>query len=203
VIDEAVAALVAGEPVVMPFDTVYGLAAEPSREGSARRLYRLKGREAQQPTALVAASLHHLLERIPELRGRTAALAERLLPGPLTLVVANPARRFPWITGSNPEAIGIRVPKLGGHGAEVLAQVGVVIATSANAPGEQDPRRLEDVPLQIREGAGGVVEGGELPGTPSTVIDLTGAAPRVIREGALPADEALARLAMAVRSSAA
>jgi L-threonylcarbamoyladenylate synthase len=203
VIDQAVAALRAGESVVMPFDTVYGLAAEPSREDSARRLYRLKGRKAQQPTALVAASIDHLLEGIPELRGRTAALAERLLPGPLTLVVANPARRFPWITGSNPEAIGIRVPKLGGHGAEVLAQVGVVIATSANAPGEQDPRRLEDVPLQIQEGAGSLVDGGELPGTPSTVIDLTGAEPRVIREGALQADEALARLAMAVRSSAA
>lgn len=202
-IDDAVAALRAGEPVVMPFDTVYGLAAEPSREDSARRLYRLKGRDATQPTALVAASLGHLLERIPELRGRTAALAERLLPGPLTLVVANPARRFPWITGANPEKIGIRVPKLGGSGAEILAQVGVVIATSANAPRKQDPRRLEDVPLQIREGAGVIVEGGELPGAPSTVIDLTGAEPQVIREGALPADEALARLATAVRSSAA
>lgn len=202
-VDEAVAALRAGETVVMPFDTVYGLAAEPSTEDSARRLYRLKGREATQPTALVAASLGQLLERIPELRGRTAALAERLLPGPLTLVVANPARRFPWITGGNPEAIGIRVPKLGGRGAEVLAQVGVVIATSANAPEGRDPRRLEDVPARMREGAGALLDGGELPGTPSTVIDLTAAEPRILREGALPAREALARLATAVRSSAA
>jgi L-threonylcarbamoyladenylate synthase len=203
VIEAAVAALRAGEPVVLPFDTVYGLAAEPSSDESARRLYRLKGREQEQPTALVAASLDELLERIPELRGRTASLATRLLPGPLTLVVPNPARRFSWVTGSNPEAIGIRVPDIAGPGADVLAQVGVVIATSANAPGERDPRRLADVPEQIREGAGAVVDGGELPGAPSTVIDLTGAEPRILREGALAADEALSRLATAVRSSAA
>jgi L-threonylcarbamoyladenylate synthase len=203
VIEEAVAALRAGEPVVMPFDTVYGLAGEPSREEPARRLYRLKGREEQQPTALVAASLDHLVERIPELCGRTAWLAQCLLPGPLTLVVPNPVRRFPWITGTNPEAIGIRVPDLEGPGAEVLAGVGVVIATSANAPGERDPRRIDDVPARIRDGAGAVVDGGELPGTPSTVIDLTAAEPRVLREGALAADEALARLATAVRSSTA
>jgi L-threonylcarbamoyladenylate synthase len=78
-----------------------------------------------------------------------------------------------------------------------------VIATSANAPGGRDPRRLADVPARIREGAGAVVDGGELPGTPSTVIDLTAAEPRILREGALAADEALARLATAVRSSAA
>ena len=202
-IEEAVAALRAGKPVVMPFDTVYGLAAEPSREESARRLYRLKGRAQKQPTALVAATLDDLLERLPELRGRTASLVERLLPGPLTLVVPNPARRIPWITGSNPEAIGIRVPDLTGPGAEVLSHVGVVIATSANAPGEQDPRRLEEVPAPIREGAGAVLDGGELPGAPSTVIDLTRSEPRVLREGALAADEALARLATAVRSSTA
>jgi L-threonylcarbamoyladenylate synthase len=203
VIEEAVAALRAGEPVVMPFDTVYGLAAEPSREEPARRLYRLKGREEQQPTALVAASLDHLVERIPELCGRTAWVVQRVLPGPLTLLVPNPLRRFPWITGTNPEAIGIRVPDLEGPGAEVLADVGVVIATSANAPGERDPRRVDDVPARIRDGAGAVVDGGELPGTPSTVIDLTTAEPRVLREGALAADEALARLATAVRSSTA
>jgi L-threonylcarbamoyladenylate synthase len=203
VIEEAIAALRAGKPVVMPFDTVYGLAAEPSREESARRLYRLKGRAQKQPTALVAATLDDLLERVPELRGRTASLAERLLPGPLTLVVSNPARRMSWITGSNPEAIGIRVPDLTGPGAEVLSHVGVVIATSANAPGEQDPRRLDEVPAPIREGAAAVLDGGELPGTPSTVIDLTRSEPRVLREGALTADEALARLATAVRSSTA
>jgi L-threonylcarbamoyladenylate synthase len=67
------------------------------------------------------------------------------------------------------------------------------VATSANSHGATDPRRLEDVPVEIRAGAAALVEGGELPGTPSTVLDLSGEEPRVIREGAVPAEEALER----------
>lgn len=200
-VDEAVAALRAGNPVVMPFDTVYGIAADPYREESARRLYQLKGRPATEPTALVATSLDYLLECVPELRGRAASLARLLLPGPVTLVLPNPARRFRWLTGANPDSIGVRVPELAGPGAEVLERAGAVVATSANVPGGSDPKRLEEVPEEIRAGAAAVVDGGELPGTPSTVIDLTGPEPRVLREGMLPADEALRRLESPVRSS--
>src|SRR5262249_16698953 len=78
---------------------------------------------------------------------------------------------------------------------EVLQDVGAVAATSANLHGGKDPRRLEDVPREIRDGCAAEIDGGELPGTPSTVIDLTGRAPRILREGAVPATEALARLA--------
>ena len=200
-IDQAVAALRAEEPVVLPFDTVYGLAAEPYREEATRRLYRLKGRDATQPSALVALDFDYLLECVPELRGRAASLARRLLPGPLTLILPNPARRYRWITGTNPEAIGVRVPEFDGPGHDVLERVGALVATSANHPGEPDPRRLDDVPHDIRDGAGAIVDGGELLGTPSTVVDLTGPEPRVLREGAIPADEVLRRLDAAVRST--
>jgi L-threonylcarbamoyladenylate synthase len=200
-IDEAVDALRAGRPVVLPFDTVYGLATEPYREESTLRLYKLKGRAETQPTALVAIDLDYLLECVPELRGRTATLARQLLPGPLTLVVPNPARRFRWLTGTSRETIGVRVPDLRGPGGEVLARVGAVVATSANRPGEPDPGRLTDVPEEIRAGAAAVLDGGELPGTPSTVVDLTGPEPRILREGAVPADEVLRRLQAPVRSS--
>jgi L-threonylcarbamoyladenylate synthase len=200
-IDQAVAALRAGKPVVMPFDTVYGLAADPYHEASAERLYRLKGRAETQPTALVAMSVDYLLECVPELRGRAATLARLLLPGPLTLVLPNPARRFRWLAGANPDAIGVRVPQLQGPGAQVLERAGAVAATSANLPGERDPRRLEEVPEAIRAGAAAVVDGGELPGRPSTVVDLTGPEPRVLREGALPASEVLRRLESPVRST--
>lgn len=200
-VDEAVEALGAGKPVVLPFDTVYGLAAEPYRDESARRLYLLKGRAETQPSALVASDLEFLFECLPELRGRAGSLARLLLPGPVTLVVPNPARRFRWITGTNQEAIGVRVPELEGPGADVLVRVGAVVATSANRPGEPDPSRLEDVPEDLRAGAAAVVDGGELPGTASTVIDLTSPEPRILREGALPGHEALGRLASAVRSS--
>jgi L-threonylcarbamoyladenylate synthase len=200
-VEEAVTALRAGKPVVLPFDTVYGLAADPYRDEPARRLYRLKGRDEAQPSALVASSLDYLLECVPELRGRAATLARLLLPGPVTLVLPNPARRFRWITGSSQDAIGVRVPELDGPGGEVLERVGAVVATSANHPGQPDPRRLADVPEDIRAGAGAVVDGGELPGTPSTVIDLTGPEPRVLREGAVTEEEVLRRLRAPVRSS--
>ena len=195
-----VQALHDGKPIVMPFDTVYGLAADPHREEPTRRLYELKGRDQTAPSALVARDLDYLLECLPELQGRAAALARLLLPGPVTLVLPNPARRFRWLTGTNPEAIGVRVPDFDGPGAEVLAAVGALVATSANRPGGPDPKRLDEVPEDIRQGAAALVDGGELPGNPSTVIDLTGEKARILREGAFPAEEALRRLDAAVRS---
>ena len=196
----AAEALRDGKPIVMPFDTVYGLAADPHREEATTRLYELKGRDLTAPSALVARDVDHLLECLPELQGRAAALARLLLPGPVTLVLPNPARRFRWLTGTNPEAIGVRVLDFDGPGAEVLAAVGALVATSANRPGGPDPKRLDEVPEDIRQGAAALVDGGELPGSPSTVIDLTGEKPRILREGALPAEEALRRLDAAVRS---
>ncbi|MBA3736149.1 MAG: L-threonylcarbamoyladenylate synthase [Actinobacteria bacterium] len=196
--EEALEALRAGNPVVLPFDTVYGLAADPGEEPT-RRLYELKGRDVTQPSALVVADLQRLVEYVPELSALATSLA-RLLPAAVTLILPNPAQRFRWLTGSNPDAIGVRVPELRGPTAAVLERFGTVVATSANKPGEPDPRRLDDVPEEIRRGAAAVVDGGELPGTPSTVIDLTGLEARILREGALPAAEVLRRLGAAVRS---
>jgi L-threonylcarbamoyladenylate synthase len=197
-VEEAVTALVAGRPVVLPFDTVYGLAAEPYRSESVERLYRLKQRPQTQPSALVAADVDYLLECLPELRGRAATIARALLPAPLTLILPNAARRFRWITGENPDAIGVRVPEPAGPGSDVLARVGCVVATSANNPGEPDPARVDEIPETIRERAAVVLDGGALPGTPSTVLDVTGDVPKIVREGAVPAEEALARAAAAL-----
>jgi L-threonylcarbamoyladenylate synthase len=194
-VEDAIAALRLGLPVVLPTDTVYGLSANPYTEESVRRAYRLKGREDQQPSALVASDVDMLLECLPELRSRVGPILRSLLPGPLTLVVPNPARRYRWLTASRPDTIGVRVPKLPEPAAEVLSRAGSVMATSANLPGEPDPARLEDVPEQILEGCAVAIDGGELPGVPSTVIDLTGESPKVLREGAVPGDEALAHVA--------
>lgn len=194
VVEQAVTALRAGQPIVLPTDTVYGLCAYPYRAEPAQRMYKLKGRAEQQPTALVAADLETLFECVPELRGRAAKQARALLPGPFTLILPNPARRYGWLTGDRPETIGVRVPELSGPGRAVLDAVGAMAATSANLPGRPDPRTLDEVPNEIREACGALVDGGELPGTPSTVIDLTGPEPTVVREGAVSAEEALARL---------
>jgi L-threonylcarbamoyladenylate synthase len=190
-IDAAVEAIRAGRLAIVPTDTVYGLAASAYSEGPARRLYRAKGREEIQPTALVAADVDMLLECIPELRGRAALIARALLPGPLTLILPNPARRFHWLSGARPETIGVRVPALEGMAQDLLSRLGAIVATSANLPGGPDPSTIDEVPEQIRAAADAIVDAGPLPGTPSTVIDLTGSEPVVLREGAVPVDEAL------------
>ena len=192
---DVVAAIRRGKAVVLPTDTVYGVACTPFRPEPVRALAALKARPVDQPVALVASSVDRLMELIPELGDQASAIAHRLLPGPYTLVIPNPAGRFPWLTGARPHTIGVRVPALAGPVAEVLEQVRAVAATSANLHGAPDPRRLEEVSAEILAGVGATVDGGELPGTPSTVLDLTGEKPRVLREGAVPAAEALARLA--------
>jgi tRNA threonylcarbamoyl adenosine modification protein (Sua5/YciO/YrdC/YwlC family) len=195
VTDEAVAGIRAGKAVVLPTDTVYGLCVDAYREEPVRRLQRLKQRPEAMPIALLAADLDAVLEAIPELRGRAAVVARALLPGPYTLVLSNPARRFRWLTGTTPEAIGIRIPDLPEPARAVLDRVGVVAATSANLHGDMDPARVEEIPDQIRAAVDAVVDVGPLPGTPSTVVDLTGREPQVLREGAVAADEARARIA--------
>ncbi len=190
---DAVAAIRAGRVVVLPTDTVYGLVADAYRAAGRDALYALKGRDIQQPSALVAASVEVLLECVPEL---PAQMVGALLPGPFTLLLSNPAVRFAWLCGSAPSTIGVRVPAFLGPGRDVLDQVGVVVATSANLPGGAEPRRLDDVPESLRAAAAAVVDGGELPGIPSTILDLTGPEPRVVREGAGDAATALAIVAL-------
>lgn len=194
-VEEAVAAIRTGGLAVIPTDTVYGLAATPYREEPVRRLSEVKQRPPEQPIALVATSVDWLLECVPELRGRAAVAVRRLLPGPYTLVLPNPAKRFRWLTGSRPDTIGVRVPAVTGLGSAVLEAVGAVAATSANLHGGPDPGRLEDVPEEMRQAAV-LVDGGALAGVPSTVVDLTGPEPRVLREGAVSAAETLERFAV-------
>ena len=193
-VEAAIEALRVGRLAVIPTDTVYGLAADGASEDAARALYAAKGRGAAEPTALLFASVELVLERLPEIPARTAAIVWAVLPGPLTLVLPNPGRRFGWLNEARPEAIGVRVPDVAGPAKKVLDALGVLVATSANVPGGADPRRLADVPAEIRAATAALVDGGELGGAPSTVVDVTGAEPVVLREGALPGAEALARI---------
>ncbi len=196
-VDLAVEAIQAGEPVVLPTDTVYGLCTTPHDPAAIEQLYRLKGREDRRPVALLASRVDMLVESVPELRG-SEPLMRGLLPGRLTLVLPNPARRFRWLTGTSPETIGVRVPDLVGDAKGIVDRAGPIAATSANLTGGPDPKRLEDLPDEIRSEAAIVVDGGALPGIPSTVVDLTGPEPRILREGAVPAAVVLERLGQLV-----
>jgi L-threonylcarbamoyladenylate synthase len=191
-------AVKAGEPVLLPTDTVYGLATSADREDYATRVYRLKGRDVIQPTALLASSIEQLFECVPELRGRSDVIVRTLLPGPYTLILPNPARRFRWLTGVRTDAIGVRVPELPEPARRVVDAAGCVMATSANDPGGPNPASLDDVPQRIRDAVAAELDLGPLPGTPSTVIDFTCDEPFVIRDGAAPAADAIARVQSAL-----
>jgi L-threonylcarbamoyladenylate synthase len=183
---------------VFPADTVYGLATEPGSKEGVERLYRLKGRASDKPAALMFFRLDAALAALPELGGRTREAVGRLLPGAVTLVLPNPARRYPLACGPEPERLGLRVPLLEGELELLSAVERPVLQSSANPSGQSEARRLEDVDEGVRAGADVLLDGGELPGTPSTVIDLSGYEDdgcwSVIREGAIPREAVLRSL---------
>lgn len=151
----------AGGVALFPADTVYGLAVDPENEAAIARMYALKDRPREKRSAL----MYFLVDAVPDL----PEAARKLLPGPVTVIL--------------PDGRGIRVPDQ-----PLLSGVTLpVLQTSANPSGGADPRRLEDVDRSIRAAVDLEIDGGELPGTPSTVVDLSGAEPRIVREGAVPA----------------
>jgi L-threonylcarbamoyladenylate synthase len=188
--------IAAGGVALFPADTVYGLATDPGSEEGVERLYALKGRLPDKPSAVMFFRVEDALAALPELGARTRAAVERLLPGALTLVVPNPARRWPLACGPEPERVGLRVPLLESGLAPLAAMHRPVLQSSANRAGEPEARRLADVDERVREGADLVLDGGELPGTPSTVVDLSGYEAdgtwTLLREAAVPR-EALVR----------
>ena len=171
-------------------DTVYGLATEPDSREGVYRLYRLKGRAPDRPAAVMFFRRELALAALPELGERTRAAVERLLPGGVTLLVANPARRYPLACGPSPQVLGLRVPRLEGELAPLADLSWPVLQSSANPSGGPDPRRIADVDPRIRAGVDLILDAGELPGTPSTVVDLTAyegtGAFAIAREGAVP-----------------
>jgi L-threonylcarbamoyladenylate synthase len=182
-----------GGVALFPADTVYGLATEPDSREGVERLYRIKGRAPSRPAAVMFFDLELALAALPELGERTREALGRLLPGGVTLVLPNPARRYPLACGPVPERLGLRVPALSGELAPLASVRWPVLQSSANPAGGPDARRLADVDGRIRARVDLQLDGGELPGTPSSVVDLSAYEETgrwtLVREGAVPAAE--------------
>jgi L-threonylcarbamoyladenylate synthase len=187
-----------GGVAIFPADTVYGLATEPDSREGVERMYRLKGRLPDKPSAVMFFEMESALAALPELSDRMRRVLECLLPGPVTVLVANPAHRFPLACGIEPDKLGIRVPALDGELEPLAAMRWPVLQSSANRAGEPDVRRVGDVDTRLRDGVDLILDAGELPGTPSTVVDLSmweeDGTMELVREGALPLDALLACL---------
>ncbi|HVF78210.1 MAG TPA: L-threonylcarbamoyladenylate synthase [Solirubrobacteraceae bacterium] len=183
-----------GGVAVFPADTVYGLACDPASGVAVNRLYALKGRPADKPAAVLFFSLAPALAALPEVTPRLRSALLALLPGPVTLLLPNPLARWPLACGPDPWTLGLRVPAPG-----ALVEVAVpVLQSSANRSGGADPRAVDQIDPALRDGADLLVDGGLLPGTPSTVIDLRelerGGGWDVLREGAMTREEVAAAL---------
>ena len=182
-----------GGIAIFPTDTVYGLGTHPDSVEGTHRLYWIKGRSPDRPAAVLFFDLERALAQLPEIGPKTSEALGRLMPGAVTVLIPNPATRFPLACGAEPDRLGLRVPELGDRLVK-LADVAVpILQSSANPTGETDPCSLEDVDPRIRRGADIELDAGVLPGTPSTVIDLTRYEESgefdVLREGALSAEE--------------
>jgi L-threonylcarbamoyladenylate synthase len=181
-----------GGVALFPADTVYGLATEPGSREGLDRLYGLKARRPDRPAAVMFFDRDLALEALPELPAETRTAAERLLPGGVTVLLPNERHRFPLACEPNPDVLGLRVPKLTGELAPLRRMRRPVLQSSANPSGGKDARRIEEVDQRIRAGVDVILDGGELPGTPSTVVDLTAYHENgrfeIVREGAVPTE---------------
>ena len=187
------ACVLGGGVALFPADGLYGLACDPTRAEAIDRIHGLKGRDDGKPAAVMYFSPLAMREVLSALGPRTRDALGAMLPGPVTLVVANPQRRYPLACREDPERLGLRL--IGGTLAGAAA---AAFQTSANRSGEPAPARLGDVDPAIRVGVDLEIDGGELTGMPSTVVDITGieggGEPVILREGALSSQEALRRL---------
>lgn len=177
-----------GGVVAFPADGLYGLGCDPLDAGAIARIHTLKGRDDGTPSAVMYFAPLVMREALGQLAPRSRQAIAALLPGPATVVVANPERRYPLACRADPERLGLRLIDGPLTGARTP-----IFQTSANRSGEPPPSRFEEINVQILGGVDLAIDGGELTGLPSTVVDLTrldlDGTWSILREGGLPADE--------------
>ncbi len=179
---EAAAVLRAGGLVVVPTETVYGVAADPFNPAALAALFEAKGRSPGKPVARLVASVADVERCTGPLRGAALALARRWWPGPLTLVLDTPDGAVGFRLPDHPVAVGL-----------VRAFGGPVAATSANRSGEPDARTAAEAQAAMGGSVALVLDAGPAGGgTPSAVVRVTAGGVSVLRAGALSAADLLA-----------
>lgn len=187
----AAAALNAGELVVVPTDTVYGVAAHPGVEGAVGRLFWVKGRPADKAIPILGSSFDELA-KVATFDDRARALAERFWPGALTLVLPRVAGFDVDLGGADPATVAVRVPN-DPTTLALLRAIGPLAVTSANRSGEPAATTVADARAALGTRVTVYVDGGDMKGTGSTVVSLVADA-TCLRAGDLPYDEVLATL---------
>jgi L-threonylcarbamoyladenylate synthase len=182
-----------GGVAIFPADTLYGLACDPLRPEAIERIHAIKGRGENKPSAVMYFSPLAMRELVSGLGSRTRDAVAALLPGPVTLVVANRERRYPLASREDPERLGVRLIE-----GPLAGAMTPIFQTSANRSGEPPPTSFDQIEAEVLTGADLAIDAGALIGEPSTVVDVTGIDEEggweILREGALPATEIDRRL---------
>jgi L-threonylcarbamoyladenylate synthase len=186
--------IAAGGVVIFPSDGVYGLACDPLDPGAIARIHRIKGRDDGKPAAVMYFSPLAMRELVAELGPHAAAAVSALLPGPVTLVVRNPGHRYPLACREDVERLGVRL--LSGPLAGAMCPI---FQTSANLSGKPASGRFEDIHESILGAVDLAIDGGELTGLPSTVVDIASIDEdggwEVLRQGAISEGDLASALA--------
>jgi L-threonylcarbamoyladenylate synthase len=195
-LDSAAAIIRSGGIVVVPTDTVYGLAARPDVPEAVQAVYRAKGRPGGMHLPVLASSVGQVRDLGVAFDSAATALAERWWPGPLTIAFGFEPRatRPDWLVGRT--EVAVRIPDHDFVRA-LLGQTGVLVVTSANAHGAPTSLTAAGASSSLRTSVGLVVDGGELTEVPSTLVNLCGVEAVVERDGAIPAAEVHAALGKA------
>ncbi len=182
-----------GGVALFPADGLYGLACDPLRAAAIERIHAIKGRDERKPSAVLYFAPLAMRELVSALGPATRDAVAALLPGPVTLVVANPEHRYPLACREDPERLGIRLIE-----GPLAGAICPVFQTSANRSGDPAGARFDDIPGEIVDAVDLAIDGGELTGLPSTVVDVsrfeTDGSWVVLREGGLPEAEVARRL---------
>ena len=176
-----------GGVALFPADGLYGLACDPANAAAIERIHRIKGRDEGKPAAVMFFSPLAMRELVSALGPRTRDALGAMLPGPVTLVVANPERLYPLACRADTERLWIRLIE-----GPLAGAACAIFQTSANRSGEPAPSRFDEVDPKVVDAVDLALDGGQLTGMPSTVVDLTaiedGGPWSILREGALARD---------------
>jgi L-threonylcarbamoyladenylate synthase len=177
-----------GRIAIFPADTLYGLGCDPLSGAAVERIHAIKGRDQGKPSAVMYFSPLAMRELVAGLGPRAREAVGALLPGPVTLVLPNPQRRYPLASRDDPERLGVRLIE-----GPLAGAMTPIFQSSANRSGEPPPTSFEQIDPEILDAVDLAIDAGGLIGEPSTVVDIaeldTSGSWAILREGAVGRDQ--------------
>lgn len=188
-VEKAIAALKAGELAVLPTETVYGIFADATNEAAVQKLYAVKGRPVEKALNMNVADYDTILKFSVHQPAYLEKLVKTFLPGPLTIILEASLEVPEWIHVGK-TTVGFRMPSIPAT-QEVIKALGVLVGPSANLTGSPSPRFYEDLTSAILDKAAVALQDDSIYGLDTTILDLSGEKPKILRQGAITAQELL------------